>query len=267
MAPRAAVQDQGSVASVVKALSIIDFIGEHGPMHLTELVAQTRLPKSTLFRLLSTICAAGFLERTSEGYATTVKLWRLGAKAIDYTALHTNIISTLRELVDLSGETAHYSIYEDGYAVYVEKVEGLHPVRAYTYVGGRSPAYASATGKALLAHQPEAEIVRVAESATPHTAATLATVPEVLEEMAAVRARGVAVNRGEWREGVWGIAAPVFDHHDRVEGAVGLSGPQERIEAKLDDLSAAVREHAAALTDRLGGHAAVDVRAAGAPSV
>ena len=57
-------------------------------------------------------------------------------------------------------------------AVYVEKIDGLHPVRAYTSVGDRSPAHASATGKALLAGWPEQELRRVAAAAKPYTEST-----------------------------------------------------------------------------------------------
>jgi IclR family transcriptional regulator, KDG regulon repressor len=247
------------VASVVKALAIIDLIGERGPTSLADLVAQTGLPKSTLFRLLSTICGAGFLERTARGeYAATVKLWRIGAKAIDYATIHPEIVSSLRDLVEKTAETAHFSIYEDGHAVYVEKVEGSHPIRAYTHVGGRSPAYASATGKALLAHQPEAEILRVAKLAQRHTATTICRAGGLRAEMAKIRESGISVNRGEWRQGVWGVAAPVFDHQGKLAGAVGLSGPQDRIEPALAGLSEIVAAHARALTARHGGTVAGD---------
>jgi DNA-binding IclR family transcriptional regulator len=246
--------ENGGVASVAKALAILDVVGEHGPTSLVQLVAATGLPKSTLFRLLATMCDAGYLERTARGeYAPTVKLWRIGAKAIDYDRIHLEVISTLRQIVEETTETAHFSIYEDGYAVYVEKVEGTHPVHAYTHVGGRSPAYASATGKALLAFQPAEEILRIAERAEPHTRATLRGHKALAKEMASIRETNVAVNHGEWRDGVWGVASAVFDHRGEVAGAMGLSGPQDRIEPALDRLSRLVVEHARVLTARYGG--------------
>jgi IclR family transcriptional regulator, KDG regulon repressor len=246
----------GTVASVIKALAIVDFVGEHGATSLPDLVRETGLPKSTLFRLLFTLCEAGFLRRTARGeYATTVKLWRLGAKAIDYDTIHPDLIQVLRDLVGVTSETALFSIYEDGYAVYVEKVEGPQPIRAYLSIGGRTPSYACATGKALLAYRPAEEIDRIARSAESHTLSTISDPDSIASEMAEVRERGFAVNRGEWREKVWGVAAPVFDHKRHVAGSIGVSGPQNRIEHDLERLSAAVSDAAHTLTDRHGWRA------------
>jgi DNA-binding IclR family transcriptional regulator len=244
----------GGVASVAKAFAVLDLIGERGPTTFGDLVAETGLPKSTLFRLLTTIIECGYAERSAHGeYSVTVKLWRLGAKAINYSLIHPHVLSTLRQIVDATSETAHFSIYDDGCAVYVEKVEGTHPIHAYTSVGGRSPAYASATGKALLAYRPPAEIERVGRHSERHTPTTIRDAAALLDEMALVRKTGIAVNRGEWREGVWGVAAPVVDHRGEVAGAIGLSGPRDRIEPAVQTLSILIASCATALTERYGG--------------
>jgi DNA-binding IclR family transcriptional regulator len=40
------------------------------------------------------------------------------------------------------------------------------------------------------------------------------------------------VNKGEWREGVFGVAAPILDASGRAVAAIGLSGPQDRFRPK-----------------------------------
>ena len=253
MEQRSASRENG-VASVRKALTILDLIAEDGPASLAELGTKTGLPKSTLFRLLSTMSEAGFVERAPGGdYALAVKLWRIGARAIDFAALHPLIASALRDLVDLTSETAHFSVYEGGYAVQVEKVECSQAIRAPTRIGGRSPGYASATGKALLAFQPSEEIQRVGSLAESHTAATIVDADRLAEELAHVRQVGFAINRGEWRDGVWSVAAPVFDHHHQVVGSIGVSGPQNRFEPALEGIVRAVLGRARAMTASTGG--------------
>lgn len=253
MEQRSASRDKG-VASVRKALAILDLIAEDGPASLSELGTKTELPKSTLFRLLLTMSEAGFIERTPGGdYALAVKLWRIGARAIDFATLHPLIAGALRDLVDLTSETAHFSVYEGGYAVQVEKVECEHPIRAPTRIGGRSPGYASATGKALLAYQPADEIERVGSLAERHTAATILDADRLAEELAHVRRVGFAINRGEWREGVWSVAAPVFDHRNQVVGSIGVSGPQDRVEPVLEGIVRAVLGRARMMTVSSGG--------------
>jgi IclR family transcriptional regulator, KDG regulon repressor len=253
---RSASRDSG-VASVLKALAIVDLIAEHGPSSLAEIRAKTGLPKSTLFRLLATVCQAGYLDRTPQGnYALAVKLWRVGAMAIDYATIHPLIAGALRTLVDETSETAHYSVYEGGQAVQVEKLECSQPIRAHTRIGGRSPGYASATGKALLAHQPADEIKRVAKLAKQHTPATICDMSRLVEELSEVRRTGCAFNRGEWRDGVWSVAGPVFDYQGQLLGSIGVSGPQNRVEPALDRIALAVLEVSQALTPGTGARIA-----------
>ena len=61
-----------------------------------------------------------------------------------------------------------------------------------------------------------------------------------------------AVNRGEWRASVWGIGAPVFDRHDKVISAIGISGPRERVEPNIKAFAEAVSAAAKELSRRLG---------------
>lgn len=237
--------------SVAKALAIIEYVGLEQLCTIPQLSARTGLPKSTLHRLLGTLVDEGFLYRAAHGqYKVSFKLWRIGASAVDLDSIRQNARHVLADLVKKTSETAHYSVYEDGYAVYVEKMDGLHPVRAYTSLGGRSPAYAGATGKAMLAWQGEEEIRRVVRSAKRFTRSTLVGESAIFREMSRIKKVGYAVNQGEWRDGVWGIAAPILEPAGDVLAAIGISGPEERIRAGLDSLAKAVMHAAAELSQR-----------------
>lgn len=253
MTPGSIYRDFPAQGSIKKALALLEIVGEERDASLAELAAHTKLPKSTLMRLLGILVQAGFLKRTAHGrYRVSLKLWRIGATALDQDAIRDGVIPVLRDLVAKTSETAHYSVYERGYSVYIEKIDGLHPVRYYTVIGGMSPAYASATGKALLAWQEPAEIERVAASSAQITPHTHVGVDAIVQHMAQIRASGCSVNRGEWREGVWGVAAPIFGRTGSVVAAIGVSGPQERIEPNVDTYAALVREAAGSLSAHHG---------------
>ncbi len=244
--------DFTGLSSVARALMVLEDVGLCGNRTLAELVERTKLPKSTLMRLLSTLIDLGFLQRTRHGrYAVSLKMWRIGCGAVEQESMHDAVMPALRTIVERTGETALYAVYEDGYAVYIEKLEGSHPILAYASVGGRSPAYASATGKALLAWRQSPQIAAVAANAQPLTKATLRG-QAIVEECASVRAAGFAVNRGEWREGVWGIAAPVFGRSRDVVAAIGVSGPCERIEPNIASWSHCIRDVSRELSARYG---------------
>jgi DNA-binding IclR family transcriptional regulator len=222
---------------------------------LAEISVFTELPRSTLLRLLGTLVELGFLRRISHGeYGVALKLWRIGCAAVDYENVRDAIIPTLRLLVEKTSETSLYAVYDNGTATYLEKVDGLHPIRAYASVGTHSPAYATATGKALLAWRDEVEIAKIGAAAVRLTGSTLVGADALLRHAAEIRGAGFALNRGEWRDGVWGIAAPVFGRNREPVAAIGVSGPRDRIEPQIQTFSAIVRAMA---RDLSASHGAV----------
>lgn len=230
------------MSSVAKALTVLECVGFAERRTLHEIAAEVKLPKSTLLRLLQVLVTHGFVRRTAHGeYAVGLKMWRIGCNAVNSDAVRDQVMPLLRDLVERTGETAHYAVYEDGHSVYVEKVDGLHPIRSYTAVGGRSPAYATATGKALLAWRDEQEILEIGRRARRWTDSTHVGAEAVAREAARTRNQGYAVNEGEWRTSVWGVGAPVFDRHGAVVAAVGISGPRERVEPDVEAFADAVR--------------------------
>ena len=85
---------------------------------------------------------------------------------------------------------------------------------------------------------------------------TLTVPAEFLREMERIREQGYAVNRGEWRESVGGVAAPVRDPGGMVIAAIGVSGPIERLRpARLKTLSADLIRAADGITAALRGDA------------
>jgi DNA-binding IclR family transcriptional regulator len=237
------------MTAIAKALTILELSGQDEPVSLARLIEATGLPRSTVVRIVGELLERDFLERAERGhYRAGPAIRALARFSSAESMINERARAQLRELVSQTGETAHYAVYEDGFAVYVDKVDGQHPVRAYTQIGGRSPAYATATGKALLAWQPVEEIKRVAAGATAYTKSTHATPSAIEGEERAVRERGYAVNRGEWREGVWGIAAPVFGPDGAVLAAFGLSGPEARIRGKIKAYAELVLAHAARIS-------------------
>ena len=135
-----------------------------------------------------------------------------------------------------TGETVHLSVLDHQEVVYVHKVESPNPVRSYTQIAGRVPAHCVATGKAMMAFKSSAWLSDVAEQLAAVTPRTITQPAILLAEMREIRRNGYAVNRGEWRYGVNGLAAPILDRTGTVIAAVGVSGPEGRLtDARLID--------------------------------
>ena len=237
------------VGVVAKALHILECVGLSGQLSLAELKERTGLPRSTLHRLVKLLVDERFLARSSPShYRCTLKLWRIGALTADYDHVGERVQPTLRELAEATGETAHYAVYEEGFSVYVAKSDARHPLRAGAQVGGRSPAHASATGKAILAWRDEGEIRRVGDAAQRFTPATILGADETSAEAERVRRLGFAASRGEWYDELWAVAAPIVDARGNVASAIGVAGPTERFKANLKAYTDAVMKAAQALS-------------------
>lgn len=138
----------------------------------------------------------------------------------------------MQALADSTGETVHLSVLDGIDVVYIEKIDSPQPIRAYSMVGGRAPAYAVATGKALLAYQKDGYLDRFADKISRYTKATITSMPLLKDEFKDIVRLGYAVNNGEWREGVGGVAVGIFNSLNQIVAAVGISGPLERLNSK-----------------------------------
>lgn len=242
--------------TLVKGLSLLEALASTPNVSgVSELARQLNLTKSNAHRLLQTLVAVGYVRNLGQSgrYELTLKLWQLGSQVIGRMDLKTIGSQYVERLCQVCAETVHLSVLDGAEVVYIDKMDSPQPVRAYSQVGGRVPAYCVATGKALLAHAPAALIDSVALQLAPFTPLTITTPNELRAELEAVRSRGYAVNRGEWRDGVWGIAAPIRDAGGRVCGAIGVSGPAERFKPRrLKQLAPMVMGVARQISARLG---------------
>jgi DNA-binding IclR family transcriptional regulator len=161
--------------------------------------------------------------------------------------------SHLESLASRTSETVHLSVLDETEVLYIDKIDSPQPVRAYSRLGGRAPAYCVATGKALLAYAPDSVVDKLDGKLERHTPRTITKFDELKRELARVREQGYALNRGEWRESVCGLAAPIFSANGRTVAAVGISGPLERLTpGVLRDFAPLVLDSGRAISRDLG---------------
>lgn len=242
--------------TVNKALTLIETLAEREePWSLSELARQLDVPKSNAHFLLSALCARGYVEQdaATRRYLLTLRLWELGTRVLGRLDLRRVASPHLASLADATSETVNLAILDHGEVVYVHKIDSPMPVRAYTPEGRRAPAYCTSTGKAMLAYQPEEAIRKVAAQIEHHTQSTVQNAKALLKELQHIREVGYSMNRGEWRDGVRGVAAPIRDGSEKVIAAVGVFGPADRFPSKqLARLAVTVKQTAAAISKALG---------------
>jgi len=125
-------------------------------MSLAEVVQEVRLPKTTVFRVLSGLAARGFCEWDAQSgkYSLGFELVRLADIRRRQSNVHDVATPVMREIRNVVNET---SVRSGDSRVHVDFAEGLHPMRRMADLGVRAP-HAGAASKVLLAGMADDEI-------------------------------------------------------------------------------------------------------------
>jgi DNA-binding IclR family transcriptional regulator len=201
-APGAAEKHQVQViaraASVMRAL-------EHQPagLSLGEIASAVGLARSTVQRIAAALQAEQLLIAASP----TGRL-RLGpalkrlAGSVETDTL-TLARPVLRALSEELGETVDLAAVKGASLIFIDQIIGSHRLRTVSAVGEKFPLYCTANGKAYLATLSDAQVERlVGGSLERRTANTLADLPALLGDLAAVRHSGIAFDNEEHTEGI-----------------------------------------------------------------
>ncbi len=97
-------------------------------------------------------------------------------------------------------------------------------------VGNRSPLYAGASSKCLLAFSPQDFIEDYLKGAEliPLTANTIADINRLGSEIAVTKKQGYAISLGERTSGLGSLSAPILNHRDMIVAALSLAIPEIR---------------------------------------
>lgn len=243
--------------TLVKGVQLLEHLVHAGTAcGVSELARKTGLNPSNVHRTLQTWTHLGFVAQDEEtgAYRCTLQLFEWGCRVADGFDVHRVARDHLAQLAHGSQETIHLSVLDGAEIVYLDKIDSPQPVRAYSEIGGRAPAHCVATGKALLAHGGQAALDALPSPLPQLTPRTVPDLKALRSQLELIRQRGYAVNREEWRLGVSGLGAPVFDQRGKAIAAVGLSAPSARLSATRErELGLALVATANDITQALGG--------------
>lgn len=220
-------------STLAKGLAVLEWLArQQRECRVVEVAQALGLARSNAHRTLQTLVECGWASQneSTSAYRAGLRLFELGAMVDAATDLPALLRPHLSLLARASGETIHLTVLDGADIVYLDKFDSPLPVAAYSQVGGRAPAYCVASGKALLAAlAPDTQALQQRLGALrAHTPRTITQLAQLQDELARVRTRGWAENREEWRLGVCGLGAPVFNARGEPVAAVGMSVPSIR---------------------------------------
>lgn len=246
------------VQSVDRALSILELLSDYEQgLGVTEISKITKLHKSTVYRLLSTLIYKGFVlqDPATNKYKISLKLYELGIKKLkDIDILKASEIY-LRKLMKEVNEVVHLVVRDNYDIVYIDKVEADNTIRMASTIGKRSPMYCTSVGKVMLAYLSDNEVKKVWENSKieEYTVNTIIDFDKFEQELFNIKKNGYAVDDEENELGVRCVGAPIFNHNGTIEGAISVSGPTMRItKDKIDEIAVKVKKYASLISKELG---------------
>ena len=245
------------IQSVHRAATILRcFTRDDAELSVTSLSQQLGLHKSTVSRLLSTLELEGFVEKNPETdkYRLGLQLVTLAGIVLDHIDLREIAAPYLSELADCTQETVNVVILSGQDCVNIAGAASPRPIQYVGRIGRRTPAHCTAAGKVLLASLlPPARREILPEELPRFTKKTIVDHAILAQDLKKVQKQGYAITHEEHQEDLSAIAAPIFDHTERVVAALVVSGPTYRMgSAEVEKLVAPVRETAARISARLG---------------
>jgi len=242
--------------AVLRAVSLLKmFDDSRQEWGLSELAAEVGLNKTTTYRLLTALESEGMLARqANDTYTLGPEIVVLGGRALRNNDLRSASKPALEAMAAATGETATLEVLLGREVLIIDEVVGEHLMASTQSIGTRWPASVTSTGKAMMAHLPEAEVEAILGRPLPRMTAKSVTDAEALRrELEEIREQGYAVADETLEMGLVVVGAAVRNHDGKVVAAVSLGGPSVRITPdRIGEIGALVKATAARVSVELG---------------
>lgn len=238
-----------------------------GPVTAAGLARDLGIPRSTIYQLLEVLGARGFVVHLADDqrWALGLTAFEVGSAYLRRDPIERVAQPLLRSLATSAPipVVAHLGVVQGHEVVYLLKEQSGPPMTTLTEVGVRLPAALTASGRAVLAALPRAQM-RAQMSARgafvdrtgsgPHSWSSLSRI------LADERHRGYAEEDGFVTEGFASVAVPVLDHAGTPVAAVGLTfRSSDADRSRRRRLADAAHRCAADLSARLHHRAAASI--------
>ncbi len=249
----------GQVPAATRALQVLKFLAtQPDPVPLERIIRAVGLPRSTAYHLVNAMIEEGFVLHVEDEhrYGLGVAAFEVGSGYSRQEPLQRISRRALAVLADRVGQSAHLAVLHGRDVLYVveERAPGRPPL--VTDVGVRLPAALTASGRAILAALPPAQVRALFPDKDAFVdrhgkgPTSLSTLRALLSE---TRQRGYAAEDGEVTPGFASVAAVVTDHNALPVAGVAVTWSTADEAPDHRRLVQATRSTADRLSRRLGG--------------
>ncbi|HET6566908.1 MAG TPA: IclR family transcriptional regulator [Rhodothermales bacterium] len=249
------------IPSLDRAIEVLGLLARSKEgLTLADIARATDIPKSTLFRILTTLQHHQCVQWREDERCFRVGhyLWQLGSGFLDQCEPYRASEQHMKRLSEATGETALLARLQDDLVLYLRRVDGTNTVALMRNLGESTPIFCTASGRAILAFLPpnESDALLARQSLQRYTDKTVTDLASLQKSLAQVRRQGYCIIDGEYNEEVLFISAPVLDHSARPCAAVTLAMLSSRRAQPgfVQRCALLVRESADAFSQDMGYH-------------
>ena len=225
-------QDKYIVPGLERGLLLLcEFSRRNRTLTAPELARRLALPRSTIFRLLTTLETMGFVTRSGNEYRLGMSVLRLGFEYLASLELTEHGQPLLARLCDRLNYPSNLVVRDGRSIVYVAKVSPPSVFSSAVNVGTRLPAHATVLGRILLEDLSLAELRELypEDHLEQFSPCTPKTVIELFDMVQADRQRGFVSGEGFFESAISTVAAPVRDQSGQIVAALGVTIPTTQI--------------------------------------
>ena len=223
----------------------------------TALAQRLGIPRASVYRVLEALEAANFVTHfdDSRRWGLGPGVYELGTAYTRSAPLQRRARSLMTQLAETTQECSHLAVLHGTDVLYVIEERPLGRPPLVSDVGVRLPASLTASGLAMLAQLPAAQIRALypnSQALVRRTFAGIETVTQLRSALAQTRQRGYAVEEDSVTPGFLSVAAPVLDRHGLPVASVAVTWEARRAHtATPQTLAQACQDTAAQLAQRL----------------
>lgn len=249
------------VPAATRALAVLAYLASApGPLPAGAIARALGLPRSSTYHLLDAMRESGFVVHIvdEERWGLGVAAFEVGAAYVRHDPLERLAKPLLQSLVRAVAPTsvvAYLGVLHATETLYLAKAESRH-LPIVTEVGVRLPAALTASGRAMLAALPLAQVradFSTARAWVDRTGRGPSNWTALRSLLTSERQQGWSEEDGFITEGFASVAAPVRNHLHRPIAAIGVTFAGDEVDAhRRRTLAAKVVRAAQELSRRVG---------------
>lgn len=250
MASDVKMDDDGRdyVQSLERGFAVLQSFGaDKAQMTLAEVAKRTGLSRGTARRFLLTLTKLGHLATDGRLFWLRPKVLSLGSSFLSSLPWWRVAQPIVEEASRSTGQACNISVLDGTMITFVICIANDQTVFPDLSLGSRLPAYATASGRVLLATLSEAELSDYFATVElkPLTSQTIIDQKQLRAILDDVREQGYCFSNEELRDGLRAIAVPLIDRSGKVLAAISIYASEPEPQLRSEFLLSLRRSQAA----------------------